>query len=102
MIKKNTIIFEKNFYIHPIFSNYATSKDGEMLNTKRERILNLSISNRGYKYFCVFINSKKKKYFVPRFAWERIKGEILNDKEIDHINEIKLDNRICNLQLLAT
>ena len=59
MIKKK-IIFEKNFYIHPIFSNYATSKDGEMLNTKRERILNLSISNRGYKYSCVFINSKKK------------------------------------------
>ena len=59
MIKRK-FIFEKNFYIYPIFSNYATSKDGEMLNTKRERILNLSISNRGYKYFCVFINSTKK------------------------------------------
>lgn len=50
----------------------------------------------------MFLLIVRKKYFVPRFAWERIKGEILNDKEIDHINEIKLDNRICNLQLLAT
>ena len=28
----------KKFYIHPIFSNYAASKDGEILNVKTGRI----------------------------------------------------------------
>ena len=29
----------KSFYIHPTFTNYAASKDGEILNVKTGRIL---------------------------------------------------------------
>ena len=38
MHHKKTLIDEKKYYIHPIFTNYAASKDGEILNVKTGRI----------------------------------------------------------------
>lgn len=38
MQKQRIFIFEKKFYIHPVFSNYAASKDGEIVNIKTKRI----------------------------------------------------------------
>ena len=39
MNRKKVSIGGKSYYIHPIFSNYAASKDGEILNVKTGRIL---------------------------------------------------------------
>lgn len=33
---------------HPVYSNYAASKDGEILNITTERILRMSENNCGY------------------------------------------------------
>jgi len=38
-------------------------------------------------------------YYVHRIAYEIFYGKIPEGKEIDHINRIKTDNRICNLRL---
>ena len=38
MNRKKFTIGEKKFYIHPIFSKYAASKEGEILNVKTGRI----------------------------------------------------------------
>ena len=38
MHRKKVTIEGKSFYILPIFANYATSKEGEILNVKTERI----------------------------------------------------------------
>ena len=37
--------------------------------------------------------------YVHRFVWECYNGLIPDDKVIDHINDDKKDNRLCNLQL---
>ena len=34
MTRKKVLIDEKKYYIHPIFTNYAASKEGEILNVK--------------------------------------------------------------------
>ena len=39
MSRKKVTIGGKKFYIHPIFVNYAASKEGEILNVKTGRIL---------------------------------------------------------------
>ena len=57
----------------------------------------------GYMMCCVRKHAQKgyKNYQVHRFVWECFNGIIPEDKVIDHINEIKDDNRLCNLQLLT-
>lgn len=44
---------------------------------------------------------KKKNYYQHRFVYEVFKGAIPKFFEIDHINNLKFDNRIKNLQLLT-
>ena len=39
MHRKKILNGGKKFYIHPTFTNYAASKDGEILNVKTGRIL---------------------------------------------------------------
>lgn len=43
---------------------------------------------------------KPKGYYCHRFVYEAIKGEIPKDLEINHINEIKSDNRFKNFELV--
>ena len=38
MNRKKIVNGGKPYYIHPIFTNYAASKDGEILNVKAGRI----------------------------------------------------------------
>ena len=44
---------------------------------------------------------KNKNYYQHRFVYEVFRGPIPHCFEIDHINEIKSDNRLKNLQLLT-
>lgn len=52
-----------------------------------------SVSKDGY----IKIIYKKKLYIAHRLAWLYVYGEYPK-KEIDHINRIKNDNRLCNLR----
>ena len=38
MTRKKVLNDGKKYYIHPIFTNYAASKEGEILNVKTGRI----------------------------------------------------------------
>ena len=102
-IKKRVIIDGKKFYKHPELSNYAASKDGDVINVKTKKIMNKCKNNSGYLFFGIY-NKKLKKpksYAQHRFVYEVFKGKIPPNLEIDHHNNIKTDNRIKNLQLLT-
>ena len=100
--KQRVIIDGKKFYKHLVFSNYAANKNGDVINVKTERILKM-VKNSGYYYFniCDKRIEKSITYYQHRFVYEVFKGVIPRCLEIDHINEIKKDNRIKNLQLLT-
>ena len=58
--------------------------------------------NFGYFNCCVrTYGERQKRCFVHRFVWECFYGLIPEGKVIDHINDDKEDNRLCNLQLLT-
>ena len=101
--KRRVIIDGKKFYKHPEFTDYAANKDGDVINLKTKRIIKMSKNNCGYLRFKIY-NEKLEKplnYSQHRFVYEVFKGKIFPNFEIDHINEIKSDNRIKNLQLLT-
>ena len=103
MNRKKVLNGGKKYYIHPIFSNYAASKNGEILNVKTRRILKTILTDQGYYQFRV--NDKKlikpKNYYIHRFEWECVKGVIPEGFVIDHIDSVKTNNKIENLQLLT-
>ena len=103
MLRKKVLIDGKKYYIHPIFTNYAASKDGEILNVKTGRILKKNLTDMGYYQFKV--NDKKlikpKNYYIHRFEWECVKGVIPEGFVIDHCDSVKTNNKIENLQLLT-
>lgn len=94
-IENSIVKLSKTFYQHPIFPNYTSSKDGEIINVIRKRILKPQDNGIGYLQVCLFDESfrKKKYYYVHLFVDEAIKGEIPEGFEINHINAIKTDNK---------
>ena len=48
MERRKIVILEKRFYVHPVFTNYAASKNGEIVNLKRMKPFRGTLSNAGY------------------------------------------------------
>ena len=103
MKRKKILNGGKSYYIHHIFTNYAASKDGEILNVKTGRILKKNLTDMGYYQFKV--NDKKltkpKNYYIHRFEWECVRSVIPEGFVIDHIDSVRTNNKIENLQLLT-
>ena len=102
-IKQRVIIDGVKYYKHDVFTNYATTKDGDVINLKTKKIMKLRKNNSGYLYFNIYEEKLKKTkiHSHHRFVYEVFKGPIPKCFEIDHVNEVKTDNRIKNLQLLS-
>ena len=101
-IKQRVIIDRVKYYTHQVFSKYAASKNGEVINVKTGRIIKM-INCNGYLYFniCHKKLEKPKNYYQHRFVFEVFRGPIPRCFEVDHINNVKSDNRVKNLQLLS-
>ena len=91
------------FYKHPVFDNYAASKNGDVFSLKSKKILSKKKNNgNGYLIFCLYSEKQEKKnYYQHRFVYEVFNGMIPKIMEIDHRNGVRNDNRITNLQLLT-
>ena len=98
--KKRVINDGVKFYKHPVFSNYAANKNGDVLSLKSKKIIKMFDNGNGYLFFAIY-GKKRKNYYQHRFVYEVFKGKIPPNLEIDHINNLKFDNRIKNLQLLS-
>ena len=102
-IKQRVLFNGVKFYKHPVFTNYAASKNGDILSLKSEKILKMRDNGIGYLYFSICDKriEKPNNYYQHRFVYEVFKGPIPKCLEIDHLNNIKKDNRIKNLQLIS-
>ena len=71
-IKQRVIIDGKKFYKHPVFSNYAASKNGDVINVRTEKILKMAKNGSGYLNFTLYDKKLEKpmSYFQHRFLYE--------------------------------
>ena len=91
------------YKVHPVFNLNASDKNGNIIHLVRQ------VPNPGQKHKSGYLvcmvrkhgQNGQKHYFVHRFAYECFNGLIPDGKVIDHVNNIKDDNRLCNLQLMS-
>lgn len=77
------------------FENYFIDKEGNVFSLVSNRYLKLSIDTRGYK---VLKRSNKKDVRVHRLVAQLYLPKIDGKNEVNHINGIKTDNRVENLE----
>ena len=85
------------------YPNYMVSNKGNVksLNyrhTGREKMLKLSVNNKGYLIVKLYKNRKLKNLRVNRLVAEAFISNPNNYQQVNHKNEIKDDNRVENLE----
>ena len=98
-IKINNCVYK----VHPVYNLYASDENGNIIHLVKQ------VPSPGHKHksgYLVCIVRKhgqngQKGYFVHRFVYECFNGIIPDGKVIDHVNNIKDDNRLCNLQMMT-
>lgn len=88
-------------YPNYMVSNMGNVKSLNYNHTGREKILKPSVDKIGYMYVGLCKNGKVKYFKVHRLVYEAFYGEIPNGMQVNHINEIKSDNRLENLNLMT-
>ena len=89
--KQRVIIDGVKYYKHSVFTNYAASKNGNVLSLRTKKIISMVKNGSGYLYFNIDDKKleKRKNYTQHRFVYEVFRGPIPRCFEVDHINEIK-------------
>lgn len=65
------------------------------------RVLKLGTHRCGYLNVHLCKNCTERIFYVHRLVWMTFNGEIPEGMEVNHINEDKTDNRLCNLNLMT-
>ena len=75
---------------------YYVSEDGKVFRDGKE--LKQKITNAGYKQFTMYHNGLKKYLTIHRIVAELYIANPENKSQVNHINGIKTDNRVDNLE----
>jgi hypothetical protein len=78
--------------------NVYVSKDGLIYYVKNDKLV---LRNHNLQDGYVKCQTKLGQKYVHRIVYETFCGEIPEGFEIDHINAVRDDNRLCNLQLMT-
>ena len=95
------------------YEDYTINEIGEVFSHKRKKPRKLKVlyTTQTRRYLAVILYKENKHYgagyskkqeYIHRLVWETFKGEIPQDKEIDHIDGNPLNNDINNLQLITS
>ena len=89
------------YKVHPVYNLYASDENGNIIHMVKEVPFIGKKHKSGYLLCMVRKHAQKgqKCYLVHRFVYECFNSLIPDGKVVDHINNLKDDNRLCNLQL---
>lgn len=88
-------ILRENFRYDPETGDFFWAKADKWNRRKLSNPINY-LDKDGYVVVCTSLSGKPKNYRVHRLIWMYVHGQISH--EIDHINGIRNDNRLCNLR----
>lgn len=85
------------------YSNYEVFENGQIWSYKTKRFLKPRTLSTGYQQVNLYSNEcKRKTLYVHRIVYEAVTGSpIPEGMQVNHINEIKTDNRFENLNLMT-
>ena len=91
------------YKVHPVYNLYASDENGNIIHLIKQEPFKGTRKKNGYMICMVRRHRQngQKCYLVHRFVYECFNGLISDGKVIDHINDIKDDNRFINLQLMT-
>ena len=92
---------DDDYWPHPIYDRYEANRLGVARHVVNKKDIG-TISNNGYIKIGISDSGIRKDYQKHRFIFECFHGKI-NDAKlvVDHINNIKTDNRLENLQSIT-
>ena len=98
-IKINNCVYK----VHPVYNLYASDENGNIIHLVKQVPSTGNKRKNGYLFCMVRKHGQngQKGYYVHRFVYECFNGIIPDGTVIDHVNNIKDDNRLCNLQLMS-
>ena len=76
------------------YENYQISICGKVRNVKKNKPIKSFMDKNGYYYVTLSNNGQKKKFKVHRLIAIHFLPNIENKTCVDHINNLKTDNRI--------
>ena len=98
--RKTVVNDGKKYYIHPIYNNYGSTKNGEIMNFKTKRLLmGTQVKDGSRKLGLSQQPLPKKSIAIHKFVYECFYGQLPDNVSIIHKNGLKDDNRIVNLQI---
>ena len=84
--------------VSDLYPNYEVSDQGEVRNAKTKKLLSLKKKIRGYVYVHLHQDGKSKVVTVHRLIASAFIPNPNNLETVNHINYIKDDNRVENLE----
>lgn len=95
---------QERWKLIPGYEGYQVSDLGRVrsLNynrTGKVRLLNPLFVSSGYYQVILFKDKKKKQLYIHRLVVTAFRGPIPPGMVVNHINEIKTDNRLSNLEI---
>jgi len=96
----NEFVDDNDYWPHPIYDNFEANRNGIIRNIINKEPVG-HLNKHGYYHNSVNDNGKVKSFRSHRFIYECFHGQITDKRVVDHINNIKTDNRLDNLQLIT-
>ena len=87
--------------VSDLYPNYEVSDQGEVRNAKTKKLLSLKKKIRGYIYVHLHQDGKSKVVTVHRLIASAFIPNPNNLETVNHINYIKDDNRVENLEWMS-
>ena len=85
----------------PEYPEYYATISGKIWSSKRNKFLKLYKDRDGYLNVSISNDYKISNFRVHRLVFEAFNGVIPKGLQVNHINEIKTDNRLENLNLMT-
>jgi hypothetical protein len=80
------------------YPNYSVTEDGRVINNKTNRELKPILGRNGYYQVSLCNSGKIKNVSIHRLVASAFLNNDENKREVNHINGIKTDNRVQNLE----